>query len=85
MNRLCHSYSNGKEPTTATHNKNGKAHRQDVKQRKKKEPDTKECLLNDFIHIKLKNRQNAFMAVEVWSAVTFVGGGSKRIHTYDKI
>lgn len=58
MNRLWCSYGNKTEPTVATCNrKMEKAHRQNVEQREKKEPDTKGYVLNDFIYIKLKNRQ----------------------------
>lgn len=42
---------------------------------KKKEPGTKEYILRDFIYIKLKNRKNSFMVIEVGIAVTFVAGG----------
>lgn len=44
------------------------------KEKKKREPNTKEYALNDFIYIKLKNRQNSFMVIEAGIAVTFVGG-----------
>lgn len=56
-----------------------------LSKRGKKELDLKEYILSDFIYIKLKNRQNSFMLIEVGIAVIFVGGRVQQCTTYVKI
>lgn len=60
----------GPDVTSQNHDKLDEPHKHNIK---RKMPDTKEHLLDDSVYVKVKDRRDQVMVLEVWAAVW--GGG----------